>query len=161
MIFVSKRRPRPQVPIVALIDILAILLIFFIVTTTFKKDEQTAQAESREALLSIVLPKAGALQVRTDPAERLTLALTREGDIFLEEAKVDLQELIPILQGLKLERPETKLELRVDGRVRLELLIAVWDALAKAGIQIKDVPSRLLWSPEPGTPAEDEPSPDQ
>ena len=36
MRFYTKRRKMPSITIVSLIDILAILLIFFIVTTTFK-----------------------------------------------------------------------------------------------------------------------------
>ena len=41
-----------MVPIVTLIDILAILLIFFIVTTTFKKNE---------SLVKVNLPRSSAL----------------------------------------------------------------------------------------------------
>ena len=49
MRFYVKRKRTPQIIIVSLIDIFAMLLIFFIVTTTFK----TAQSE-----LSIKLPES-------------------------------------------------------------------------------------------------------
>ena len=47
-----RRRPVPTIPIVSLIDILVILLIFFIVTSTFKE---------RRDILNISLPNAGAI----------------------------------------------------------------------------------------------------
>ena len=43
MKFYLKKRRSPSVPIVTLIDILAILLIFFIVTTTFKTKDSLVQ----------------------------------------------------------------------------------------------------------------------
>lgn len=49
MKFYTQKRRQPTVPIVTLIDILAILLIFFIVTTTFKQ---------RQSLLNVNLPKS-------------------------------------------------------------------------------------------------------
>lgn len=153
MQFYTRRKAAPQVPIVPLIDILTILLIFFIVTTTFKKkdsDGKDGAKKNNEALLSITLPKASDLKVTLNPGERLTLGLTDSGEVFLEDAKVELDELVPILQGLKLEEAEAKLELRVDKNVPVGLLVEVWNTLTKAGIEVKDVPSRILVSPDAG-----------
>ena len=153
MKFYTRRKAAPQVPIVPLIDILTILLIFFIVTTTFKKKDSDGKEgegakKNNEALLSITLPKASDLKVTLNPGERLTLGLTEAGDIYLEDAKVELAELLPILEGLKLERADAKLELRVDKNVPVGLLVEIWNVLTKAGIDVKDVPSRILVSPE-------------
>lgn len=162
MKFLSHKRSRPNVPIVPLIDILTILLIFFIVTATFKtKDEDETRKEGsgqkNEALLSITLPKAANLEVTLNPGERLTIGLTESEEIFLEDAKVKLGELVPILQGLKSERPDTKLELRIDRNVPLGLLVEVWNTLIKAGIKVKDVPTRILVDPEDGKEKSKEP----
>lgn len=151
MKFYTRRKAPPQVPIVPLIDILTILLIFFIVTTTFKKkdsDGNDGAKKNNEALLSITLPKASDLKVTLNPGERLTLGLTEAGEVFLEDTRVELEELVPILQGLKLQQEEAKLELRVDKKVPVGLLVEVWNTLTKAGIDVKDVPSRILVAPE-------------
>ena len=161
MKFYTRHKARPQVPIVPLIDILTILLIFFIVTTTFKKKDANTEKgakKTNEALLSITLPKASDLKVTLNPGERLTLGLTEQGEVFLEDAPVELEELVPILQGLQLEQPETKLELRVDKNVPVGLLVEVWNTLTKAGIEVKDVPSRILVGPEQDS-KEDAPEP--
>jgi biopolymer transport protein ExbD len=154
MKFYTRHKPRPQVPIVPLIDILTILLIFFIVTTTFKKKDADGgdgdgAKKNNEALLSITLPAASDLKVTLNPGERLTIGLTEAGEVFLGDAPVELDELAPILQGLKLEEPNAKLELRVDKNVPVGLLVEVWNTLTKAGIEVKDVPSRILVGPEP------------
>ena len=153
MKILSRKRTRPQVPIVPLIDILTILLIFFIVTATFKTEEEKEKQEEgtgqkNEALLSITLPKASDLDVTLNPGERLTLALTPEGEVYLEDARVELDDLVPILQGLKLERPDAKLELRTDESVPFGTVVKVWNTLSKAGIKVKEVPSRILMKSE-------------
>ncbi|MEZ5327052.1 MAG: hypothetical protein R3F19_18535 [Verrucomicrobiales bacterium] len=52
-----------------------------------------------------------------------------------------------------MEQADAKLELRVDKKVPVGLLVEVWNVLTKAGIDVKDVPSRILVSPE--APAEE------
>lgn len=155
--FLVRHRARPQVPIVPLIDILTILLIFFIVTTTFKKkDADEGTSRSNEALLSITLPKASDLKVTLNPGERLTVGLTEEGEVFLEDARVGMDELAPILEGLRIEQPDIRLELRVDKNVPVGLLVEVWNTLTKAGIEVKDVPSRILVGTEGDDPGGDD-----
>src|SRR4029077_2415896 len=41
--FAVRKRPAPSIIIVSLVDILTILLIFFVVSTTFKKDQREVQ----------------------------------------------------------------------------------------------------------------------
>jgi biopolymer transport protein ExbD len=67
MKFYSRRKRTPQIIIVSLIDIFAMLLIFFIVTTTFK----TAQSQ-----LSINLPESKSASQGQNTEEPLVLAIT-------------------------------------------------------------------------------------
>jgi biopolymer transport protein ExbD len=60
MRFYVKRKRTPQIIIVSLIDIFAMLLIFFIVTTTFK----TAESE-----LSIKLPESKTATQAENPTD--------------------------------------------------------------------------------------------
>jgi len=135
MNFYQKRRSAPAVPIISLIDILAILLIFFIVTTTFKE---------QKSLLNISLPKASKMSGTPALERRMTLAVSENEEVFLEDEPVPLDSLAAVLQRLKAENPEVKLELQADETLPLGTLVAVWDALNQAGIAIKDVPARIL-----------------
>ena len=47
---------------------------------------------------------------------------------------------------------EFKLELRIDEGVPFGVVVEAWSTLSKAGIQVKEVPSRVLLAPEPDEP---------
>ena len=135
MRFFTQRRRLPVVPIISLIDILAILLIFFIATTTFKQ---------KKTLLNISLPKASALSGSSTQTKRLTVSVTKDEEVFIENEAIALDKLGDALQLLKSANPEVKLELKADEELPLGVLIKVWDAFNQAGIAIKDVPARIL-----------------
>ena len=80
-ISVKKRKP-PVVPIVSLIDILAILLIFFIATSTFKEPKLAVDIEP---------PQPGTLTTRPVEDKRTTLTISAENLIYLgaDEEPVD------------------------------------------------------------------------
>ena len=135
MKILEKKASRPVIPIISLIDILAILLIFFIVTTTFKE---------KRALLNIDLPRGSSLPSTQSIEKRLSVSVTPEGRIFLGGEEIPLADLPPRLVELKLAKPELKLELEADTTTPLGLLVSVWDALTAAGFEIKEVPARIL-----------------
>ena len=125
-------------PIITLIDILAILLIFFIVTTTFKK---------RETLLNINLPKSTEMATATTPDVRVPLALTKTGEISLGEQSLTIDQVPSALQELKRTDPDAKLELKADSETSLGLMVKLWDAATKAGLDIDDIPVRIRIEP--------------
>lgn len=135
MKFYSKRRQRPAVPIVTLIDILAILLIFFIVTTTFKQ---------RESLVKVNLPTSSELSAEGDTAMRTALALGRDGSVALGDQLVPIEQLSAALRRFRETQPGAGLELKADEGVPLGLMIGVWDAATRAGIDIGELPLRIL-----------------
>ena len=135
MNFVSKRSTRPMVPIVSLIDILAILLIYFILTSAPKEDK---------AFVSITLPEAVSLASKVGSESRIELALTADSKLILGSEDIPQDQLATRLKRLKKERPDLGLELKADERATLKSLVAAWDALTRAGYPIKDVPARIL-----------------
>ncbi len=130
-----KRRQRPVVPIVTLIDILAILLIFFIVTTTFKKEE---------SLVKVNLPRSSSLASGEDRERRVPLALGKDGRVSLGAIVVPIDSLAEALREFRNARPGEKLELKADEGAPLGLMVKVWDAATVAGLEINDLPLRIL-----------------
>ncbi|MEC5126247.1 biopolymer transporter ExbD [Verrucomicrobiales bacterium BCK34] len=135
MNFYRKRRQRPAVPIITLIDILAILLIFFIVTTTFK---------TRESLLKVNLPSSTKVLGGEDSSRRVVLLLSADGKISLGERILPVEELAEALRRLRSEKPEARLELKADEGAPLGSMVNVWDAAAEAGLEIGDLPLRIV-----------------
>ncbi len=130
-----RRRPVPTIPIVSLIDIMVILLIFFVATTTFKKDKTQVK---------ITLPESKSLGGAAATREsRIPISITKEQKIFLDGKAVALDQLAIAITSLKEVKPGMKLELEADTTAALGVLVQVWDALRDAGFSINDVPARI------------------
>jgi biopolymer transport protein ExbD len=130
-----KRRPVPMIPIVSLIDIMVILLIFFVATTTFKKDKTQVK---------ITLPESKSLGGSVAaPETRVAISIDEHQKIFLDGKTVELEELAAAINSLKEAQPGLKLELQADTTAALGNLVKVWDALREAGYSINDVPARI------------------
>jgi biopolymer transport protein ExbD len=127
MRFYVKRKRTPQIIIVSLIDIFAMLLIFFIVTTTFK----TAQSE-----LSIKLPESKTASMADNPAEPIVLAITSEEKIVLDNQPVaSVDQLSSAIQEVQKKAPERPLAMKADQKVSFGFLVQVLDSLKKAGVK--------------------------
>jgi biopolymer transport protein ExbD len=126
--------PRSQVAVIPLIDILFVLLIFFIVSTAFKKPRD---------VLRIELPTVREIPSDTVADTRSVIALDASGNISLDSLKVPEGLLESYLAAYQKQNPGRKLELEADKSVPLERLLKVWESLTKAGIPIKDVPARI------------------
>jgi len=125
---------RSQLAVIPMIDILFVLLVFFIVSTSFKKPRD---------VLRIELPTVHEIPSDTVKDVRSTIALDAKGDITLDTLKVPDGLLESYLAAYQKQNPGRKLELEADKEVPLERLLKVWDSLTKAGISIKDVPARI------------------
>lgn len=127
MRFYVKRRKTPQIIIVSLIDIFAILLIFFIVTTTFK----TAQSQ-----LSINLPEAKSATQGAQTQEPLVLSITPEEKLFLGDKQLaSVDELASELKAHQEKSPNQPVAMSASKEVSFGFLVQILDALKQAGIK--------------------------
>ena len=127
MRFYVKRKRTPQIIIVSLIDIFAMLLIFFIVTTTFK----TAESE-----LAIKLPESKTATAANNPTEPMVLAITSEEKIVLDNHPVkNVDELSSAIEEAQKKPPERPLAMKADQKVSFGFIVQVLDSLKKAGIK--------------------------
>ena len=127
MRFYVKRKRTPQIIIVSLIDIFAMLLIFFIVTTTFK----TAQSE-----LSIKLPESKTASAAENPTDPMVLAITSDEKIVLDDHQLkSVDDLASALQEAQKKAPNRPLAMKADEKVSFGFLVQVLDSLKKAGVK--------------------------
>jgi biopolymer transport protein ExbD len=144
-----RRRPRraPTIPIVTLVDILTIVLLFFVATTTFKKKTP------KKTEMKITLPQSSGLGTTTPVKEtRTTIAISSDKKIFLDGTEVGEADIAGALKAMKAKTPDAKLELQADQDTPLGMLIKVWDGLKSAGYSINDVPARLQRAADAATP---------
>jgi biopolymer transport protein ExbD len=127
MRFYVKRKRTPQIIIVSLIDIFAMLLIFFIVTTTFK---------TAETQLSIKLPESKTATQAANPTDPLVLAITADEKIVLgDQSLKSVDDLATALQDMQKKTPDRPLAMKADQKVSFGFLVQVLDSLKKAGVK--------------------------
>jgi biopolymer transport protein ExbD len=127
MRFYVKPKRTPVIIIVSLIDIFAMLLIFFIVTTTFK----TAQSE-----LAIKIPESKTATQSANPTDPIVLAITADEKIVLDTRPLSsVNELSSALEEVQKSSPNRPLAMKADQKVSFGFLVQVLDELKKAGIK--------------------------
>lgn len=131
MQFYRPRKASPTIPIVSLIDILVILLIFFIVTM---------QPKQKRTVLDISMPAAGESATTQVDEIRTIIALSKEGKITVDSVRVTQKLLPDYLETVK--SSGKKIELEMDKDVRLEQMIQLSEALTKAGFEA-NLPTRV------------------
>lgn len=127
MKFYTRQRRTPQVIIVSLIDIFVILLIFTIVTTTFKKTNQPS--------LSIKLPESKSAVASETPATPVVLSISESGQLQLDDKTVTIQALKPALVELMRAKTKMQLALNADKKAPFGTVVEVIDTLREAGVK--------------------------
>ncbi|MFV0337335.1 MAG: ExbD/TolR family protein [Chthoniobacterales bacterium] len=144
MLFYTKKRRSPTLTILPLLDILAILLIFFIVTTTFKKNLPQLQ---------INLPESKTAQPQaSEQQEPLVLRVLDAENIALGEQELTLDTLAAAIQEQLVVTPDRVLALQADRSAEFGVVIQVLDILKEAGI--KNIPAFMQPAEESATPSQ-------
>lgn len=125
MRFYTAKRRAPVIQIVSLMDILAILLIFFIVTTTFRRDEPQ---------LNITLPESQIAEEIAAETEPVILVVTDTGRFAIGDTFYDtVPELVTALAAIKAEGRDGLVAMRADESAPFGAIIKVIDAMQEAG----------------------------
>jgi len=106
-----------------MLDVIFIMLIFFIVTTTFV----------RESGIKINRP-AAKTAVQQDQANIL-VAISPEGEIWVDKKRVDIRSLRAVIQKLKSENPEAAVIVQADRDARAGLMVQAMDQARLAGVR--------------------------
>ena len=123
-IAVRKRR-APSIIIVSLVDILTILLIFFVVSTTFKKDQPEVQ---------INLPESQTATKAPSETEHAVVSVDENDAITLDGRPVPIEELEVAVKELAATK-KASLALNADKKASFGMIIKVMDALKLAGVK--------------------------
>jgi biopolymer transport protein ExbD len=123
-IAVRKRR-APSIIIVSLVDILTILLIFFVVSTTFKKDQPEVQ---------INLPESQTATKAPAETEHAVVSVDENDAIMLDGRPLPIEELEIAVRELATAK-KSSLALQADKKASFGMIIKVMDALKLAGVK--------------------------
>lgn len=110
------------VDITPMLDVVFIMLIFFIVTATFVK-QSGIEVNQPQASTAVVQEKANIL-----------IAIDADNKIWINHREVDFRALRPNIERLHAENPKGSVVIQADRDSTNEVLVQVMDASRKAGV---------------------------
>lgn len=119
-------KEEPTVDLTSLIDVVFLLLIFFMVSTTFE----------RETVLKVDLPEASSVEDREDIPESLELVIDGEGRMFLNDQRLldsNANTIRAAMEQMAGERRDLPLILRADRQTPHHFVVTTMDVAAQLG----------------------------
>jgi biopolymer transport protein ExbD len=122
----SSRQPEPAgMQLAPMIDIVFLLLIFFIVTWQFSRSETE---------LNVSVPTAEEGSELNRPKGEIIINVLPDGVIRVEGSTVDLPQLLDKLSAIAKQFKNQPVRIRGDGSVDFQRIVEVIDTCEKAGI---------------------------
>ncbi|RYU70407.1 biopolymer transporter ExbD [Aliivibrio finisterrensis] len=119
----SSNQEEAQIDLTSMLDIVFIMLIFFIVTSSFV----------RESGVEVNRPQASNVSSQKDAG--IFVAITASNDIFIDKRMVDAERVQATLEHLLLEQPEASLVIQADEHAYNGTVVKVMDAAKGAGVK--------------------------
>ncbi len=123
MQFRIKRYIKPVINIASLVDVLFLLLIFFMVTSAFVEQPN----------IKLELPSTKHSEV--SKIENTVLTIARDGQLFLQDRPVDKKKLVKELRRVILDTGEEVLVLKADKEVSYGIVVDIMDDARGAGFK--------------------------
>ena len=111
---------KPEISMAPLVDIVFLLLIFFMVTTVFPEND------------GLLIEKPSSENAAALDNEHIIIKLDRQGIAYMEERPVTIDDIKRLLEVELASKPQLAVTIHADRRTTTESLIDVIDA-AKAG----------------------------
>ena len=105
-----------------MLDVVFIMLIFFIVTASFVK----------ESGIDVNRPDASTAEMQ--PQGNILVAISASGQIWIDKRQIDPRALRANIERLKAENPEGSVVIQADRDSKNGLLVKVMDAARQAGV---------------------------
>ncbi|BDY05879.1 biopolymer transporter ExbD [Ferrimonas sp. YFM] len=113
-----------------MLDIVFIMLIFFIVTTSFVK----------ESGIDVNRPKAQ--QASKKPSANIFIAINEAGIVYMEKREVDIQRVRANVERMLAESPEASVMIQADKEAKHGIVVKVMDQVKAAGINTISVAAK-------------------
>jgi biopolymer transport protein ExbD len=124
---IEKGSALSNLSLTPLIDIVFLLLIFFLVATRFAEEEQE---------MSVQLPEASEAQPLTSKPRELFINIDAEGRYYVTGKIIALRELESVLNQSRVNNPgKITVVIRADKRVTWQYVVSAMNACNKAKIR--------------------------
>ncbi|MEM7206794.1 MAG: biopolymer transporter ExbD [Pseudomonadota bacterium] len=121
-----KRLPRTEessdIELTPMLDVVFILLIFFVVTTSFVK----------ETGIDVNRPSAATAEKK--PKGNILIAISANGEIWIDNRQIDVRAVRANIQQLKAQYPQSSVIIQSDEDSKTGMLVRVMDQVRLAGV---------------------------
>ncbi len=111
-----------EIDITPMLDVVFIMLIFFIVTASFVK----------ESGIEVNRPDASTAQAK--PRANILIAINENDEIWINKRRVDESQVRANIERLHAENPQGTVVIQADEEAKTRKLVAVMDAARQAGV---------------------------
>lgn len=118
----SRQQEEAGIDMTPMLDIVFIMLIFFIVTTSFVK----------ESGLDVNRPSAAT--AATKPRANILIGISETGDVWIQKRRIDVRSVRANVERLKAENPEGTVVIQADKKADTGVLVQVMDQARLAGV---------------------------
>ncbi|GAA4353451.1 ExbD/TolR family protein [Kangiella taiwanensis] len=131
--WLKKKKEDVQINLTPLIDVVFLLLIFFMVSTSFKK----------ETKVSLTLPEANGETLDAN-AESIEVTVTKTGEIFVNGNGLVNRDVTTIRNAIKQTSTDTQTPVIIsaDAAAPYQAVITVMDAAGQAGFNNLTLPTQ-------------------
>jgi len=126
MIFRHNRNEEPQLNLTPLIDVVFLLLIFFMVSTSFTKESE----------INIELPESSGTPLKTEKFV-IEIEIDRQGRYFVNQQRVKDSRMLTLKRAIRLtqgNRKNPQLIISSDRKTSYEAVVTAMDAARQLGL---------------------------
>ena len=117
------RGDKPEISMAPLIDVIFLLLIFFMVTTVFPENR------------GISIQQPSAVSSERLPAKKITFLISNDNSVYYNDNKISFADAKRIVEQQLAVAVDTAILLKIDKLANAQTIISVMDACKNAGAQ--------------------------
>ena len=118
----KKSKLMVEINITPFTDVVLVLLIIFMIATPF----------IYQSSMKVQLPQASKSE---ETSRDVIININAQGQVFLEDAKVDLESLKYKLTAMVRSKPDTSVIINGDKNVKYDSVVQVMDVLTRSGVK--------------------------
>ncbi len=118
----AKASEEASIDMTSMLDVVFIMLIFFIVTTSFVK----------ESGIDVNRPTAASSDNKESAS--ILIAINELGDVWMDRRKVDVRSVRANIERMRAEMPEGSVVIQADKASKTGILVQVMDQIRLGGI---------------------------
>lgn len=128
----NRNKPESEVNLTPMLDVVFIMLIFFIVTASFVKES------------GIEITRPGAATATRNEKGNIMIAITDTNQIWMDRRQIDPRALRANIERMRAENPNGAVIIQADVKSQNGLLVKVMDAARLAGVKSISLAAEII-----------------